>query len=202
LNFTGSNLKELIECFCVLMSDTEAEVRGASCVGLSKVASLAGEELFLSCMLPAITPLATDSVMDVRSKCAESCMSLLDAEAGLKLSEAVILEHLVPLLDKFLEDEFPEVQLNILRKLPSIFQLLGKTNKIVDSVTKMTEDSNWRIRQAVATILPYFAESLGVSQVSEELSELELSVFFLFKKILTQTYYSLRIAFSRLGNCY
>jgi len=179
LNFTGSNLKELIECFCVLMSDTEAEVRGASCVGLSKVASLAGEELFLSCMLPAITPLATDSVMDVRSKC---------AEAGLKLSEAVILEHLVPLLDKFLEDEFPEVQLNILRKLPSIFQLLGKTNKIVDSVTKMTEDSNWRIRQAVATILPYFAESLGVSQVSEELSELELSVFFLFKKILTQTY--------------
>jgi len=184
------------------MSDTEAEVRGASCVGLSKVASLAGEELFLSCMLPAITPLATDSVMDVRSKCAESCMSLLDAEAGLKLSEAVILEHLVPLLDKFLEDEFPEVQLNILRKLPSIFQLLGKTNKIVDSVTKMTEDSNWRIRQAVATILPYFAESLGVSQVSEELSELELSVFFLFKKILTQTYYSLRIAFSRLGNCY
>jgi len=163
LNFQGDNLRDLIECFVNLMNDTEAEVRSASCAGLAQVAGLAGEELFLDTMIEKLAPLAEDGVCDVREKIATSIMVVLDTDSVNKLSETVIIEKIVPLLTKFLEDEHPEVQLNVLRKLPIIAHLLPKCDKIVDCVSKMSEDSNWRIRETVGQILPYFAEAFGVS---------------------------------------
>ena len=123
-----------------LLNDTEAEVRSAGSLCLAKVAGIAGEELFLSSIVGKMPELADDSVMDVRQKLAESVMQLLDSDSVNKLSESVIVENIVPILSRLLEDEFSEVQLNVLRKLPIISHLFPKCDKIVECVSKMAED--------------------------------------------------------------
>lgn len=146
-------------CFVSLLTDQEAEVRAASVSHLARMVSWGGSDHFTSHLQPLLPALADDIVMEVRSKCA---LALMDAADGGTLEDSLILQAFGPLLESFLQDEFHEVQLQVLTNLHKIAHLLPGLVGVVTSLLQMSKAGNWRVREAVAKLLPHLAEARGV----------------------------------------
>jgi serine/threonine-protein phosphatase 2A regulatory subunit A len=158
----------VMACFVALLMDSEAEVRAASVGHLSKMVSWGGATHFSSHLQSLLPALADDVVMEVRSKCALALMSA--AHSGV-LDDAVILQSFGPLLESFLQDEFQEVQLQVLTNLDKIAHLLPALSGVVTSLLQMSKASNWRVREAVARLLPHLAQTRGLDFFANVLLE-------------------------------
>jgi serine/threonine-protein phosphatase 2A regulatory subunit A len=111
----------------------------------------------IQAMLPS---LADDVVMEVRSKCA---LALMDTAAATgTLEDTIIVQQFGPLYESFLQDEFHEVQLQVLGNLHKIAHLLPNLTGVVTALLKMAKTANWRVREAVARLLPHLAETRGL----------------------------------------
>lgn len=149
----------VMACFVSLLTDTEAEVRAAAVGHLARMVTWGGPALFAAHLQPLLPALADDVVMEVRSKCA---LALMDSADSGTLEDSVILASFGPLLESFLQDEFHEVQLQVLTHLDKISHLLPALAGVVQALIQMSKASNWRVRQAVARMLPHLAEARGM----------------------------------------
>ena len=130
-----------MSCFVALLTDAEAEVRAAAVAHVARMIAWGGPTLFTSHMQPLLPALADDVVMEVRSKCAGA---LMDTAAQKSLDDATILQHFGPLWEAALQDEFPEVQLQVLTNLHKISALLPALHSVVTTLLSMAKASNWR----------------------------------------------------------
>lgn len=173
-NASGSNNRFFNEqslimaCFVSLLTDIEAEVRAAAVGHLAKMVAWGGPQHFANHLQPLLAALADDVVMEVRSKCA---LALMDAAHGGTLDDNVILQAFGPLLEAFLQDEFHEVQLQVLTNLHKISHLLPGLSGVVTSLLHMAKASNWRVREAIARLLPHLAEARGLDFFASVLLE-------------------------------
>ena len=158
----------VMACFVTLLTDVEAEVRAAAVGHLARMVAWGGQPLFVTHLQPLLPALADDVVMEVRSKCA---LALMDAAHGGTLEDALILQAFGPLLEAFLQDEFHEVQLQVLTNLHKIAHLLQGLTGVVSTLMQMSKATNWRVRQAVAQLLPHLAEARGLEFFSQVLLE-------------------------------
>lgn len=158
----------VMACFVAMLTDAEAEVRAAGVGHLARMVAWGGPAHFQQQLAPLLPALADDVVMEVRSKCA---LALMDAAHGGTLEDAVILQAFGPLLESFLQDEFHEVQLQVLANLDKIAHLLPGLSGVVTSLLQMSKATNWRVRQAVAKLLPHLAEARGLDFFSSVLLE-------------------------------
>jgi len=106
-----------------------------------------------------IAGLADDPVMEVRSKCA---LAIMESSEGGTLEDLLIVNSFGPHLESFLQDEFQEVQLQVLGNLHKLSHLLNGMNGVVSAILNMSKAANWRVRQGVAKLLPYLAEARGL----------------------------------------
>lgn len=155
-------------CFVAMLTDAEAEVRAAAVTHLARMVAWGGQAHFTTHLQPLLPALADDVVMEVRSKCA---LALMDAAHGGTLEDNVILQAFGPLLESFLQDEFHEVQLQVLSNLHKIAHLLPGLSGVVSSLLQMSKATNWRVREAVAKLLPHLAEARGLEFFSTVLLE-------------------------------
>jgi serine/threonine-protein phosphatase 2A regulatory subunit A len=160
--------KLTMACFVALLQDVEPEVRAAAVGHFAPMVKYGGEELFASSLQPLLSSLADDVVMEVRSKMA---LALMDAAEGGTLQDATILQSFSPLLENFLQDEYPEVQLHVLQNLSRISHLLTQMSGVVTSILHMSKAGNWRVRQGVAQLLPHLAEARGMEFFQSVLME-------------------------------
>jgi serine/threonine-protein phosphatase 2A regulatory subunit A len=158
----------VMACFNALLNDAEAEVRAAAVGHLARMVAWGGPTLFTQHLQPLLPALADDVVMEVRSKCA---LALMDAAHGGSLDDSLILQAFGPLLESFLQDEFHEVQLQVLTNLHKIAHLLPGLPGVVSSLLQMSKNTNWRVREAVAQLLPHLAEARGLDFFSQVLLE-------------------------------
>jgi len=158
----------VMACFVSLLTDMEAEVRAAAVTHLARMVAWGGPQHFAAHLQPLLPALADDVVMEVRSKCA---LALMDAAHGGTLDDAVILQAFGPLLESFLQDEFHEVQLQVLTNLHKIAHLLPGLSGVVTSLMHMAKATNWRVREAVAKLLPHLAEARGIDFFASVLTE-------------------------------
>jgi serine/threonine-protein phosphatase 2A regulatory subunit A len=170
LNIEGKEAPQttIMSCFVALLQDQEGEVRASAVAHLAKMVHWGGAALFalkLQALLPA---LADDVVVDVRSKCA---LALMDASEGGTLEDTTIVKAFTPLLENFLQDEYPEVQLRVLGNLSRISHLLTQMSGVVNSILNMSKATNWRVRRGVATLLPHLADARGMDFFSTVLLE-------------------------------
>lgn len=149
----------VMACFVALLTDAEAEVRAAAVCHLARMVSWGGQGHFVNHLQPLLPALADDVVMEVRSKCA---LALMDAAHGGALEDNLILSAFGPLLESFLQDEFHEVQLQVLTNLHKISHLLPGLSGVVTALMQMSKATNWRVREAVAQLLPHLAEARGM----------------------------------------
>jgi serine/threonine-protein phosphatase 2A regulatory subunit A len=146
-------------CFVAMLTDAEAEVRAASVGHLARMVTWGGPSLFERHLQPLLPALADDVVMEVRSKCA---LALMDAANSDTLEDAVILQSFGPLFEAFLQDEYHEVQLQVLSNLDKIAHLLSGLSGVVTVLLQMSKAANSRVREAVARLLPHLAEARGL----------------------------------------
>lgn len=155
-------------CFVALLQDQEGEVRAGAVGHLAKMVHWGGAQLFASHLEPLLPALADDVVVDVRSKCA---LALMDSSEGGTLADATIVKAFTPLLENFLQDEYPEVQLHVLGNLSRISHLLNQMSAVVSTILNMSKATNWRVRQGVAQLLPHLAEARGMDFFTSVLLE-------------------------------
>lgn len=146
-------------CFVSLLADAEAEVRAAAVAHFAKMVHWGGSYLFTTHLMPLLPSLADDVVMEVRSKCA---LAIMDSSEGGTLDDSLIVQSFGPLLESFLQDEFQEVQLQVLGNLHKLSRLLHGMNGVVSSILNMSKATNWRVREGVAKLLPHLAEARGL----------------------------------------
>ena len=158
----------VMACFVALLTDAEAEVRAAAVAHFAKMVHWGGAYLFQTHLLPLLPALADDVVMEVRSKCA---LAIMDSSEGGTLEDSLILQSFGPLLESFLQDEFQEVQLQVLGNLHKLSHLLHGMNGVVSIILNMSKATNWRVREGVAKLLPHLAEARGVDFFSTVLLE-------------------------------
>lgn len=158
----------VMACFVAMLTDAEAEVRAAAVTHLAKMVAWGGQAHFTTHLQPLLPALADDVVMEVRSKCA---LALMVAARGGTLEDSVIIQAFGPLLESFLSDEFHEVQLQVLSNLHTIANLLPGLPGVVSALLQMSKATNWRVREAVAKILPHLAEARGLDFFSTVLLE-------------------------------
>lgn len=149
----------VMSCFVALLQDQEGEVRAAAVGHLAKMVHWGGARLFDSHLGPLLAALADDVVVDVRSKCA---LALMDASEGGTLEDATIVKAFTPLLENFLQDEYPEVQLHVLNNLSRISHLFSQMSGVVTAILNMSKATNWRVRDGVSQLLPHLAEARGM----------------------------------------
>ena len=150
----------VMACFVAVLSDTEAEVRTAAVTHLSRMIQWGGTTMYTQHIQALLPNLADDVVMEVRSKCA---LALMDtAAAADTLDDTIIVQHFGPLFEGFLQDEFHEVQLQVLGNLHKIAHLLPNLTGVVTALLQMAKAANWRVREAVARLLPHLAETRGL----------------------------------------
>jgi serine/threonine-protein phosphatase 2A regulatory subunit A len=149
----------VMACYNGLLKDVEAEVRAAAVGHLAQMISYGGPTLFASHLQGLLSSLADDVVMEVRSKCA---LALMQAAHAKSLDDPTIVQAFGPLLESFLEDEFQEVQLQVLTHLHNIAHLLPELPGVVTALLQMSKANNWRVRQSVAQLLPHLAEARGL----------------------------------------
>jgi serine/threonine-protein phosphatase 2A regulatory subunit A len=158
----------VMTCFVTLLSDAESEVRAAAVTHLARMIAWGGQAHFQTHLQHLLPTLADDVVMDVRSKCA---LALMDAAHGGTLEDDIILQSFGPLLESFLSDEFHEVQLQVLTNLHKISRLLPGLTGVVGALLQMSKATNWRVREAIARLLPHLAEARGLEFFSTVLFE-------------------------------
>lgn len=158
----------IMTCYVALLSDAESEVRTAAVGHLARMIAWGGQAHFQSHLQPLLSALADDVVMEVRSKCA---LALMDAAHGGTLEDDIILQSFGPLLESFLSDEFHEVQLQVLTNLHKISRLLQGLTGVVGALMQMSKATNWRVREAIARLLPHLAEARGLEFFSSVLFE-------------------------------
>ena len=151
----------VMACFVAILTDSEAEVRSAAVTHLARMIVWGGTKLYQHHIQALLPSLADDVVMEVRSKCA---LALMDTAAAPDhaLDDTMILQHFGPLYESFLQDEFHEVQLQVLSNLHKIAHLLPGLSGVVASLLQMSKATNWRVREAVARLLPHLAEARGL----------------------------------------
>lgn len=173
----------VLRSFAALLSDAEAEVRASAVENVARMARIGGSQLFRKHVVPVLPALAEDVVVEVRARLARTVMECCGLEeeegcgdisksasvGGNILDDATILNNMRPLLERFLRDEFAEVQLHVLTRLGSMSRLLGQMTVVVDTVVPMASSVNWRVREAVGKILPHLAAARGVSYFEEDL---------------------------------
>jgi serine/threonine-protein phosphatase 2A regulatory subunit A len=86
----------------------------------------------------------------------------MEAAHGGTLEDNLILTAFGPLFESFLQDEFHEVQLQVLTNLHKISHLLPGLSGVVTALMQMSKATNWRVREAVAQLLPHLAEARGM----------------------------------------
>lgn len=157
-----------MSCFVALLSDAESEVRAASTSHLARMVAWGGPAHFTTQLQPLLPALADDVVMEVRSKCA---LALMDTAHDGSVEDSIILQCFGPLLESFLSDEFQEVQLQVLTNLHKVSRLLPGLSGVVATLMQMSKAGNWRVREAIAQLLPHLAEARGLEFFSSVLME-------------------------------
>jgi serine/threonine-protein phosphatase 2A regulatory subunit A len=158
----------VMACFVSLLADAEAEVRAAAVGHFAKMVHWGGSYLFTTHLMPLLPALADDVVMEVRSKCA---LAIMESSEGGTLDDSLIVQSFGPLLESFLQDEFQEVQLQVLGNLHKLSHLLHGMNGVVSSILNMSKATNWRVREGVAKLLPHLAEARGLDFFANVLLE-------------------------------
>ncbi|XP_028096950.1 uncharacterized protein LOC114296815 [Camellia sinensis] len=108
---------DLVPAYVCLLQDNEAEVRIAAAGKVTKFCQILNLELAIQHILPCVKELSSDSSQHVRSALASVIMGMAPI-----LGKDATIEQLLPIFLSLLKDEFPDVRLNIIRKLDQVNQ--------------------------------------------------------------------------------
>ncbi|KAK4468262.1 hypothetical protein MN116_008416 [Schistosoma mekongi] len=124
-------------------------------------------------LLPAVKSLTTESNTHVKSALAGAILGLAPL-----VGKASTIEHLLPIFLAQLNDDNPEVRLNVISNLEQVNSVIGidhLATSLLPAIVQLAEDPKWRVRLAIIEYMPLLAEQLGLEFFGTQLTELCLS---------------------------
>lgn len=159
----------MLDIFLKLLKDTEAEVRAAASSQLPELsASFISESVMNDRFVSTFRDLSDDENKFTRAQFAEVVVL-----TGSRYSQEFVVQNILPLVLKLLEDPEPEPRLKCLSHLDlDVVNALDLLESIMPCITKLATDGSWRIRQSVMGMLPNLCARLGPQMVDAKIKEL------------------------------
>ena len=160
---------EMVPTFVALLQDGEAEVRTAAAFNSTSFADAATGD---SAHAPAaVLQRAIERQLAARTRRRRTVIVGLAPVVG----RDTTIEHLLPLFLQLLNDEFPEVRLNIISTLHVASTVIGVeqlSHSLLPAITDLAQDRQWRVRMAIIDSIPKLASQLGVAFFDEKLRDM------------------------------
>nr|CAH8862808.1 unnamed protein product [Trichobilharzia regenti] len=131
------------------------------------------DDIIMQQLLPAIKNLTSESNTHVKSALAGAILGLAPL-----VGKASTIEHLLPIFLAQLNDDNPEVRLNVISNLEQVNSVIGIDHletSLLPAIVQLAEDPKWRVRLAIIEYMPLLAEQLGLEFFGDQLTELCLS---------------------------
>ncbi|CAH8532610.1 unnamed protein product [Schistosoma turkestanicum] len=131
------------------------------------------DDIIMLQLLPAIKNLTTESNTHVKSALAGAILGLAPL-----VGKISTIEHLLPIFLAQLNDDNPEVRLNVISNLEQVNSVIGidhLATSLLPAIIQLAEDPKWRVRLAIIEYMPLLAEQLGLEFFGNQLTELCLS---------------------------
>eukprot|EP00331_Platyophrya_macrostoma_P022532 CAMPEP_0176453318 /NCGR_PEP_ID=MMETSP0127-20121128/29152_1 /TAXON_ID=938130 /ORGANISM="Platyophrya macrostoma, Strain WH" /LENGTH=578 /DNA_ID=CAMNT_0017842125 /DNA_START=154 /DNA_END=1890 /DNA_ORIENTATION=+ len=166
------NKKYLLPYFIKFLGDSEAEIKTNAAARLADYAILLDVDDIVGKVIPAIKPLASDTIQHVRSALASSILQLCPL-IGKKYTN----EHILSLFLLLLRDEFSDVRLALFKNLDEITKVIdidSLSQSLLPALTDLAVDKNWRTRAASIEFLSFFARKMGEGFLNDKFSKILL----------------------------
>jgi serine/threonine-protein phosphatase 2A regulatory subunit A len=155
--FPQENVLQIYRCGVALMVDDEPEVRQLMVPNIFVYCSVVGLEQYTQALVPMLQLLFDDPIPEVRKAVAD-----LVVESAMAVGTESSANVMADLIVKMLTDEDGCVRLRVLAKLPRIAEEIPNLLTRITPVLKtLYNDSNWRVRRAVAEGMPGIVASMG-----------------------------------------
>ncbi|CAH8600171.1 unnamed protein product [Heterobilharzia americana] len=131
------------------------------------------DDIIMLQLLPAVKSLTTETNTHVKSALAGAILGLAPL-----VGKASTTEHLLPIFLAQLNDDNPEVRLNVISNLEQVNSVIGidhLATSLLPAIVQLAEDPKWRVRLAIIEYMPLLADQLGLEFFGNQLTELCLS---------------------------
>lgn len=146
------------------MDDQEQEVKDAAMKSLAKCLKSFSPEKVTSYLLPTIQKLYEDASASFKSGLA---IALCKMPSECNLPKDVIISRILPIILDLIKDEDCDVRLNCSNGLINLADSIGTdllSDSILTSLSQLTKDTQWRVREAVYTLISDLLLKFGKSQ--------------------------------------
>ena len=180
----SSELKSIIlTAFLKSLQDKEGEVRSMACQKLEDIGEKLCKEENFDKILSCLKNLKSDLLPYVRSSLASNILSLAPIIGTKKTNEFIY-----PIFLDLIKDEDHDIRMLIFKNLDKLNEVVNTDNfiqGIFPSLTEISDNNNWRVRNQVQEIVPVFARIVKRSMFLETIMPMCL-------KWLTDPVYAIR----------
>ena len=144
-----------LNAFLKLLQDKEGEVRSMACEKLEDVGEVLCKEENFDKILSCLKNLKSDSLSYVRSSLASNILSLAPI-----IGEKKTNEFIFPIFLDLIKDEDHDIRMVIIKNLDKLNEVVNVdtfVQGIIPSLTEISDNNNWRVRNQVQEIVPVFA---------------------------------------------
>ncbi|PJF20102.1 hypothetical protein PSACC_00080 [Paramicrosporidium saccamoebae] len=170
----GNNASvNVLDIYCALMRDAEAEVRSAACSQITSVSSVIPASITEDKIISSARTLLSDPSAHVRAALAlqlNQVSKVLGSDSSVKL--------VLPMVLQLLRDESSDVRLNVISRLEVIVEVIGIDQlaaSLLPAIVALAEDRQWRVRQTIIEYIPELSSHLGRAFFEEKLAKLAIS---------------------------
>ena len=145
----------ILNAFLKLLQDKEGEVRSMACQKLEDVGEILSKEENFDKILACLKNLKSDSLPYVRSSLASNILSLAPIIGTKKTNEFIF-----PIFLDLIKDEDHDIRMVIIKNLDKLNEVVNVdtfVQGIIPSLTEISDNNNWRVRNQVQEIVPVFA---------------------------------------------
>lgn len=177
--------------FLDYLNDTDNEVVVRSTLFISdfveNLPSEARHDFIIQKLAPKIDQLINSGNIHIKTSLSKSIVSL-----SKHVSKAEVTEHLLTFYMALLRDHDSSITLATISQVcqsgSDSFSLMELSSTILDSISELIRDSNWRVRQDVVALLPNLLNSIGFER--EETNELCMTCL----QMLSDSVYAVRMS--------
>ena len=166
----------LVQTFAQLLKDNEADVKAAALHSLVTTLPSMSQEKVQALIFPAISALGSDTSVNAHVRiCTAETLAVMSKLMGREFTS----QKLLPIALGLLGDENNEVKVQTLVTLGKVAGVAGSeliTPPILTPLSTLTREStNWRVREAVGSLVVELGQVLGLEVFTRSLEEIYFS---------------------------
>lgn len=158
----------LIQTFCLLLNDSEFEVKLAAIHSIEKCIQIISMEKITNLMLPTLQNAYPDGTAQFKAGTATAISAISEC-----VGKDMTIQKICPILLELLKEDNSEVKLCVVEGLMKVAKIVGLDNlqNIISILVNMTKEGQWRVRMAVFELFGNLGLHFGQEQFTKNIEQ-------------------------------